>query len=208
MSVLEVGCGTGNVTVRVQRARPGATSSASIPIRVHWTGRERKARAAKRDPVRARLCSGTAVRGRRVRPGAVLDDVAPPGRRDEGRGGERRSSCAATRWGACTSSTSAVRWSRTTACARRKMRRNHADGNLGDAIPRVLRSVGFDCTQVATHATQRRTAHVLSGHPAVREVYRTGLVSDASSSPSSHRTTSPGSIATAPGVPVDRMSPG
>jgi hypothetical protein len=38
--------------------------------------------------------------------------------------------------------------------------------------------------------------------------YRTGLVSDASSSPSSHRTTSPGEIGTAPGVPVDRMSPG
>lgn len=36
----------------------------------------------------------------------------------------------------------------------------------------------------------------------------TGLVSEASPSPSSQRTTSPASIPTAPGVPVERMSPG
>ena len=27
----------------------------------------------------------------------------------------------------------------------------HAAGNLGDAIPRLLRAAGFECTQVATH---------------------------------------------------------
>jgi len=26
----------------------------------------------------------------------------------------------------------------------------HAAGNLGDAIPRVLRAAGFDCTEIAT----------------------------------------------------------
>ncbi|HXL61842.1 MAG TPA: SAM-dependent methyltransferase, partial [Mycobacterium sp.] len=26
----------------------------------------------------------------------------------------------------------------------------HAAGNLGDAIPRLLRSVGFECTEVGT----------------------------------------------------------
>jgi ubiquinone/menaquinone biosynthesis C-methylase UbiE len=32
------------------------------------------------------------------------------------------------------------------------LRRNpHAAGNVGDAIPRLLRDAGFDCTQVATH---------------------------------------------------------
>jgi ubiquinone/menaquinone biosynthesis C-methylase UbiE len=35
--------------------------------------------------------------------------------------------------------------------ARRLMRSDHAAGNLGDAIPSLFRSVGFDCTQVATH---------------------------------------------------------
>jgi ubiquinone/menaquinone biosynthesis C-methylase UbiE len=33
----------------------------------------------------------------------------------------------------------------------RLIRRNHhAAGNLGDAIPRLLRGAGFDCTEVAT----------------------------------------------------------
>jgi ubiquinone/menaquinone biosynthesis C-methylase UbiE len=35
--------------------------------------------------------------------------------------------------------------------ARRLMRSDHAAGNLGDAIPSLFRSVGFECTQVATH---------------------------------------------------------
>jgi ubiquinone/menaquinone biosynthesis C-methylase UbiE len=35
--------------------------------------------------------------------------------------------------------------------ARLVMRSKHAAGNLGDAIPRLLRAAGFDCTQVATH---------------------------------------------------------
>ncbi|HEX9834657.1 MAG TPA: SAM-dependent methyltransferase, partial [Mycobacterium sp.] len=35
--------------------------------------------------------------------------------------------------------------------ARQLMRSDHAAGNLGDAIPSLLRSVGFDCTQVGTH---------------------------------------------------------
>lgn len=34
----------------------------------------------------------------------------------------------------------------------RLIRRNHhAAGNLGDAIPRLLRAAGFDCARVATH---------------------------------------------------------
>jgi ubiquinone/menaquinone biosynthesis C-methylase UbiE len=36
--------------------------------------------------------------------------------------------------------------------AARLIRRNpHAAGNLGDAIPRLLRGAGFDCTEVASH---------------------------------------------------------
>jgi ubiquinone/menaquinone biosynthesis C-methylase UbiE len=35
--------------------------------------------------------------------------------------------------------------------ARFVLRSHHAAGNLGDAIPRLLRGAGFDCTQVATH---------------------------------------------------------
>ena len=35
--------------------------------------------------------------------------------------------------------------------ARLVMRSHHATGNLGDAIPRLLGAAGFDCIQVATH---------------------------------------------------------
>jgi ubiquinone/menaquinone biosynthesis C-methylase UbiE len=35
--------------------------------------------------------------------------------------------------------------------ARLVMRSHHAAGNLGDAIPRLLRGAGFDCARVATH---------------------------------------------------------
>ena len=34
--------------------------------------------------------------------------------------------------------------------ARLVMHSRHAAGNLGDAIPRILRAAGFDCTEVAT----------------------------------------------------------
>jgi len=34
--------------------------------------------------------------------------------------------------------------------ARRMLRSAHAVGNLGDAIPRLLRDAGFDCSEVAT----------------------------------------------------------
>jgi ubiquinone/menaquinone biosynthesis C-methylase UbiE len=37
------------------------------------------------------------------------------------------------------------------ATARLMMHNHHAAGNLGDAIPRLLRDAGFDCTEVATH---------------------------------------------------------
>ncbi len=34
--------------------------------------------------------------------------------------------------------------------ARRMLRSPHTVGNLGDAIPRLLRTAGFECTEVAT----------------------------------------------------------
>ena len=50
--------------------------------------------------------------------------------------------------------------------ARLALRRPHVAGNLGDAIPRVLRAAGFDCT-AGGHAPEPRrwTAHLLPRHP-------------------------------------------
>lgn len=50
--------------------------------------------------------------------------------------------------------------------ARRMLRGAHLAGNLGDAIPRLMRSVGFDCTQIDTH--RQRLVGRLTYYRAVR----------------------------------------
>jgi ubiquinone/menaquinone biosynthesis C-methylase UbiE len=50
--------------------------------------------------------------------------------------------------------------------ARLVMRSHHAAGNLGDAIPRLLRGAGFDCAPVATH--RQRFVGRLTYYRAVR----------------------------------------
>jgi ubiquinone/menaquinone biosynthesis C-methylase UbiE len=50
--------------------------------------------------------------------------------------------------------------------ARRIRRSPHATGNLGDAIPRLLRAAGFDCTEVASH--QQRVVGRLTYYRATR----------------------------------------
>ncbi|MCV7224418.1 class I SAM-dependent methyltransferase [Mycolicibacterium elephantis] len=50
--------------------------------------------------------------------------------------------------------------------APRMLRGAHLAGNLGDAIPRLMRSVGFDCTQIDTH--QQRLVGRLTYYRAVR----------------------------------------
>jgi ubiquinone/menaquinone biosynthesis C-methylase UbiE len=52
--------------------------------------------------------------------------------------------------------------------ARRMLRSRHVAGNLGDSIPRLLRTAGFDCTQVATH--RQRFAGRLTYYRATRPV--------------------------------------
>ncbi len=151
LSVLEVGCGTGNVTVCAHRAAPGA----------HVVGVDPDPRALVR--ARRKAPGGAGIRFER---GYVqqlpyadgefdrvlssmmwhhLDDAAKPVAASEifrvlrpgGRlhlvdiGGDMTADDGRF--------------------AKRFMRSAHAAGNLGDAIPRLLREVGFDCTQVATH---------------------------------------------------------
>jgi SAM-dependent methyltransferase len=150
LSILEVGCGTGNLITRVQRRYPGATS----------TGCDPDPRALARARRKARRMSGiTFDRGyvqrlpyadetfdrvlssmmwhhldegvkpaaaeqilRVLRPGGSLHLVDIGGEMTEDDG----------------------------MLARRMLRSPHAAGNLGDAIPRCLRSAGFDCTVVGS----------------------------------------------------------
>ena len=151
MSVLEVGCGTGNVTIRVQKVRPGANVVGVDPDPRALDRAQRKARGrsgihfergyvqelpyedGKFDRVlssmmwhhlddEAKVAAATEI-FRVLRPGGALHlvDIGGEVVADDG-------------------------------LLARKMRRNpHAHGNLGDAIPRVLRGAGFDCDQLATH---------------------------------------------------------
>jgi ubiquinone/menaquinone biosynthesis C-methylase UbiE len=150
LRVLEIGCGTGNVTTRVKRAAPGANVVGSDPDPLALARAQRKARGmtgirferayaqelpfadGEFDRVLSSMMlhhldddvkAGAVAEVHRVlRPGGRLHIVDIGGHTAVHHG-------------------LAARW----------MKDNpHAAGNLGDAVPRLLRSVGFDCTEVGT----------------------------------------------------------
>ncbi|MCT7661803.1 class I SAM-dependent methyltransferase [Mycobacterium deserti] len=150
MSVLEVGCGTGSVISRAKRTRPGIDAVGSDPDPRALARAQRKARnlgikfdrgyiqkLPYRDGQFDRVLSSMMwhhldedVKAeaaqeifRVLRPGGELHlvDIGGDMSADDG------------------------------LLARRMMHGPHAQGNLGDAIPRRLNSAGFDCTPVATH---------------------------------------------------------
>ena len=150
LRVLEIGCGTGNVTTRIKHAEPGADVVGSDPDPLALARAQRKARGmtgirferayaqelpfadGEFDRVLSSMMlhhldddvkAGAAAEIYRVlRPGGTLHIVDIGGHTTVHHG-------------------FAARW----------MKANpHAAGNLGDAIPRVLRSAGFECTEVGT----------------------------------------------------------
>jgi len=150
LRVLEIGCGTGNVTTRVKRAAPGADVIGSDPDPLALGRAQRKARGmtgirferayAQELPFAdgefdrvlssmmlhhldddVKVCAAAEIY-RILRPGGTLHIVDIGGHTTGHHG-------------------LAARW----------MKDNpHAVGNLGDAIPRLLRTAGFDCTEVGT----------------------------------------------------------
>jgi len=150
LRVLEIGCGTGNVTVRVKRDEPGADVVGADPDPLALARAQRKARGLtgirferayaqelpfadeEFDRVLSSMMlhhlgddvkAGAAAEIHRVlRPGGILHivDFGGPMTAHDG------------------------------FAARRMLRSPHISGSLGDAIPRLLRSVGLDCTVVAS----------------------------------------------------------
>jgi ubiquinone/menaquinone biosynthesis C-methylase UbiE len=150
LRILEIGCGTGNVTTRVKHAEPHADVVGTDPDPLALARAQRKARGmtgirfqrayaqelpfadGEFDRVLSSMMlhhldddvkAGAVAEVHRVlRPGGRLHIVDIGGHTAVHHG-------------------LAARW----------MKDNpHAAGNLGDAVPRLLRSVGFDCTEVGT----------------------------------------------------------
>jgi len=154
LRVLEIGCGTGNVTTRVKRAEPGADVVGTDPDPLALARAQRKARGmtgirferayaqelpfadGEFDRVLSSMMlhhldydmkAGAAAEIHRVlRPGGALHivDIGGPVTASDG------------------------------LMARRMLRSPHAAGNLGDTIPRLLTTVGFDCTEIGTRRSR------------------------------------------------------
>jgi ubiquinone/menaquinone biosynthesis C-methylase UbiE len=150
LRVLEIGCGTGNVTTRVKRAAPGADVIATDPDPLALARAQRKTQGltgirferayAQHIPfgdgqfdralssmmlhhLDEDVKAGAAAELYRVlRPGGQLHIVDIGGHTAHHHG-------------------LAARWTK---------KNPHVTGNLDDAIPRLLRSAGFECTEVGT----------------------------------------------------------
>ncbi|MBB5918610.1 ubiquinone/menaquinone biosynthesis C-methylase UbiE [Nocardia transvalensis] len=153
--ILEVGCGTGNLTLRIKRARPAAEVIGADPDPRALARAERKARDEKGirfdhaygqelpyedgefDRVLSSLMLHHLDTGVRTAMAAEILRVLRPGGRLH----------LADIGGPMTPADGLA--------ARLTLRTGHLTGNLGDGIPRLLRGAGFDCTEVATERHRR-----------------------------------------------------
>ncbi len=151
LRVLEIGCGTGNVTTRVKRAEPYADVVGTDPDPRALARAQRKARGmtgirferafaqelpfadGEFDRVLSSMmlhhldddvkAVAAAEIHRVLRPGGTLHIVDVGGHMTANDG----------------------------LASRYMMHSSHAAGNLGDGIPRLLTTAGFDCAEVGTH---------------------------------------------------------
>jgi ubiquinone/menaquinone biosynthesis C-methylase UbiE len=148
--VLEIGCGTGNLTIRVKRAHPSVEVIGSDPDPLALKRAQRKAirmsgirfergyaqQLPYADGAFDRVLSSMMLHhldsDAKTAAAAEIFRVLRPGGRlhlvDMGGNMTAHDGLA----------------------ARLVMRSHHAADNLGDAIPRLLRAAGFDCTEAAT----------------------------------------------------------
>ena len=149
--VLEIGCGTGNLTVRAKKTHPSIDVVGSDPDPLALKRAQRKARRltgirfergyAQRLPHTDgefdRVLSSMMLHhldsdAKTVAAAEVFRVLRPGGRLHlVDMGGDMTIDDGLS--------------------ARLALRGSQVAGNLGDAIPRVLRVAGFDCTEVATH---------------------------------------------------------
>jgi ubiquinone/menaquinone biosynthesis C-methylase UbiE len=166
MSVLEIGCGTGNLTTRVQRAHPRADIVGVDPDLRALARAERKASGGNGirfirgyvqelplednafDRVLSSMMWHHLDRETKAAAASEILRVLRPG-----------GSLHLVDIGGDMTAADGI-------FARRLMRSDHGAGNLGDAIPSLFRSIGLECTQVATH--RQRGVGRLTYYRAVR----------------------------------------
>jgi ubiquinone/menaquinone biosynthesis C-methylase UbiE len=150
-SVLEIGCGTGNLTARVKRAHPTVDITGSDPDpraldraerkAAHLTGIRFERGYAERLPYADgefdRVLSSMMLHH-------VDDDAKPAAAAEIFRVLRPGGSLHLVDIGGDITTDHGL-------MARLASRSRHIAGNLGDAIPRLLAAAGFDCTRVATH---------------------------------------------------------
>ncbi len=149
--VLEIGCGTGNLIIRAKRGYPDLEAIGCDPDPLALDRARRKARQLRE----IRFDHGYAERlpyadGEfdRVLSSMMLHHVA-----DDAKTAAAEEIFRVLRPGGRLHlvDIGGDMTARDGLAARVVLRSRHAAGNLGDAIPRVLRAAGFDCNQVATH---------------------------------------------------------
>ncbi|MBF6332820.1 class I SAM-dependent methyltransferase [Nocardia transvalensis] len=148
--VLEIGCGTGNLTLRAKRSRPAAEVIGTDPDPRALARAQRKARGVsgiRFERVYAQQLPYGDAEFDRVLSSMMLHHLDPEAKAQAAaevlrvlRPGGRLH---VVDIGGAVGPEDG--WS-----GRRLRHNRHAVGNLGEAIPRLLRETGFDCTEVAS----------------------------------------------------------
>jgi ubiquinone/menaquinone biosynthesis C-methylase UbiE len=150
LRVLEIGCGTGNVTTRVKRAEPGVDVVGTDPDPLALARAERKTRGM--TGIRFERAYAQALPFADGEFDRVLSSMMLHHLDDDVKAGAAAEIHRVVRPGGTLHIVDIG--GHTTAhdglAARFMMRSPHAAGNLGDAIPRLLTTAGFDCTEVGT----------------------------------------------------------
>jgi ubiquinone/menaquinone biosynthesis C-methylase UbiE len=150
LRVLEIGCGTGNLTVRAKRAAPGAELTGTDPDPLALARAQRKARGLtgiRFERAYAQELPFADGEFDRVLSSMMLhhldDDVKAAAAAEIHRVLRPGGSFHIVDIGGHMTADDGL-------AARFMMRSHHAAGNLGDAIPQLLRTAGFDCAEAGT----------------------------------------------------------